>query len=70
MHYMSWVYPCCALVGHLMIILVDNVTLNCEEDSEVVVKTMKGIEKDVTELLKCVFVISFGNCQFIYLFFC
>jgi hypothetical protein len=41
-------------VGHLMIILVDNVTLNCDEGNEVVVKTVKGIEKDITELLKCV----------------
>ena len=41
-------------VAHLRIILVHNVTLNCEEDSEVVVKTVKGIENDVTELLKCV----------------
>jgi hypothetical protein len=41
-------------VGHLMIVIVDNVTLNYEEGSEVVVKTVKGIEKDVIDLLKCV----------------
>ena len=41
-------------VGDLMIVIVDNVTLEDEEDSmETVVKTAEGIEQDIQELLRC-----------------
>jgi hypothetical protein len=40
-------------VGHLMIVIVDNVTLEYEEGGEVVVKAVGGIEKDVKGLLRC-----------------
>ena len=40
-------------VAHLMIVLVDNITVKHEEGSEVVVKAVEGIEKDVKELLRC-----------------
>ena len=36
-----------------MIVIVDNVTVKHEEGSEVVVKAVKGIEKDVKDLLRC-----------------
>jgi hypothetical protein len=41
-------------VSHLMIVIVDNVTVKYEEGSEVVVKAVQGIEKDVKDLLRCV----------------
>src|SRR5260221_11738986 len=41
-------------VAHLMIVIVDNVTVNHKEGSEVVVKAVEGIEKDVKDLLRCV----------------
>jgi hypothetical protein len=40
-------------VAHFMIIIVDTITVKHEEGSEVVVKAMEGIEKDVKELLRC-----------------
>jgi hypothetical protein len=40
-------------VAHLMIVIVDNITVNHEEGSEMVVKAVEGIEKDVKELLRC-----------------
>jgi hypothetical protein len=40
-------------VGHIMIVIVNNVTVKYEEDSEVIVKAMKGIEKDVQDLFRC-----------------
>ena len=37
-----------------MVVIVDNVTSKNEEGSEeVVVKAAKGIERDITELLRC-----------------
>ena len=43
------------MVGDLMIVIVDHVTLKDEEDSkEAVVKTVGSIEADVKELLRCV----------------
>ena len=36
-----------------MIVIVENVTVKYEEGSEVVVKAVEGIEKDVKELLRC-----------------
>jgi hypothetical protein len=39
-------------VGHLMIVIVDNVTVKYEEGSEVVVKAVDGIEKDIKDLLR------------------
>jgi hypothetical protein len=35
-----------------MIVIVDNVTVKYEEGSEVVVKAVKGIERDVEDLLR------------------
>ena len=35
-----------------MIVIVDNITVKHEEGSEVVVKAVEGIEKDVKELLR------------------
>jgi hypothetical protein len=40
-------------VAHLMIVIVDHVTVKYEEGSEVVVKAVEGIEKDMKELLRC-----------------
>ena len=41
-------------VGDLMIVIVDHVTLEDEEGSkETIVKTAKGIEQDIKELLRC-----------------
>jgi len=40
-------------VAHLMIVIVDNITVKHEEGSEVVVKAVEGIEEDVKELLRC-----------------
>ena len=41
-------------VGDLMIVIVDNVTLEDEEGSkENVVKTAKGLEQDIKKLLRC-----------------
>ena len=41
-------------VGNLMIVIVDHVTLKYEEGSkETAVKTAKGIEQDIKELLRC-----------------
>ena len=37
-----------------MIVIVENVTANNEDGSEdAVVKAVKGIERDITELLRC-----------------
>jgi len=36
-----------------MIVIVDNVTVKYEEGSEVVVKAVEGIEKNVKDLLRC-----------------
>jgi len=36
-----------------MIVIVDNVTVKYEEGSEVVVKVVEGIEKNVKDLLRC-----------------
>ena len=42
-------------VGNLMIVIVDHVTLKDEEGSmETVMRTAKGIQQDIEELLKCV----------------
>ena len=42
------------MVGNLMIVIVDHVTLNDEEGSkETVVKTAEGIQQDIKELLRC-----------------
>ena len=38
---------------HLMIVIVDNVTVKYEEGNEVVVKAVERIEKDVKDLLRC-----------------
>jgi len=35
-----------------MIVIVDNVTVKYEEGSEVVVKAVEGIEKDIVVLLR------------------
>ena len=51
------------MVGNLMIVIVDHVTLKDEEDSKAtVVKTAEGIEQDIKELLRCDLrmVLSFG----------
>jgi hypothetical protein len=40
-------------VAHLMIIIVNNVTVKYEEGSDVVVKAAENIEKDIKELLRC-----------------
>ena len=41
-------------VGNLMIVIVDHVMPKDEEGStEAVVKTVKGIEEDIKELLRC-----------------
>jgi hypothetical protein len=50
-------------VGHLMIVLVDNVTVKYEEGSQVVVEAVKGIEKDIKDLLRCAsFTLTIVNC--------
>ena len=35
-----------------MIAIVDNVTVQCEEGNEVVMKAVEGIEKDVKDFLR------------------
>jgi hypothetical protein len=40
-------------VAHLRIVIVDNVTVKDEEGSEVAVKAVESLEKDVKELLRC-----------------
>jgi hypothetical protein len=50
-------------VSHLMIVIVDNITVKYEEGSEVVVKAVQGIEKDVKDLLRCVsYALTIINC--------
>jgi hypothetical protein len=39
-------------VGHIIIVIVNNVTVEYEEDSEVVVKAVGDIQKDVQDLLR------------------
>ena len=42
-------------VCHLMVVIVDNVTSKNEEGSgEVIVKAVKGNERDIKDLLRCV----------------
>jgi formylmethanofuran dehydrogenase subunit D len=36
-----------------MIVIVDNVTVKYEEGTEVVVKAVEGLEKDITDFLRC-----------------
>ena len=36
-----------------MIVIVDNVTVKYEEGSEVVMKAVEGIEKNIKDLLRC-----------------
>jgi hypothetical protein len=40
-------------VAYLMTVIVDNITMTDEEGSEVAVRAVKGIEKDVKDLLRC-----------------
>jgi hypothetical protein len=40
-------------VAHLRIVIVDNVTVKDEEGSEVAVKAVESLEKDVKDLLRC-----------------
>jgi hypothetical protein len=50
-------------VGHIMIVIVNNVTVKYEEGSEVVVKAVEGIEKDVKDLLRCAsYTLTIVNC--------
>jgi hypothetical protein len=50
-------------VGHIMIVIVNNVTMKFEEDSEVIVKAVKGIEKDVKDLFRCAsYTLIIVNC--------
>jgi len=49
-------------VGHLLIVIVDNVTVKYEEGSEVVVKAAEDMKKDIEDLLRWV-PYTFGNRQ-------
>jgi hypothetical protein len=50
-------------IGHLMIVIVDNVTVKYEEGSDVVVKAVEGIEKDIEDLLRCAsYTLIIVNC--------
>jgi hypothetical protein len=50
-------------VGHIMIVIVNNVTVKYEEGSEVVVKAVEGIEKDVKDLFRCAsYTLTIVNC--------
>jgi hypothetical protein len=40
-------------VAHLRIVVVDNVAVKDEEGSEVAVKAVESLEKDVKDLLRC-----------------
>jgi hypothetical protein len=50
-------------VGHIMIVIVNNVTVKYEEGSEVIVKAVGDIENDIKDLLRCAsYTLTIVNC--------